>query len=45
MLGFIKKQDFEVQVDTNSEIMCSFDKDISKISSSSKAEQSTDAEK
>ncbi len=43
MLGFIKKEDFGFQTDINSEPISVFDKDMSKISSSSKAEQSTDA--
>lgn len=29
MLGFIRKQDIGVQAETNSEFMCSFDKDTS----------------
>jgi hypothetical protein len=43
MLGFIKKEDFAVQVDRNIESRSSYDKDYSKISTYSKAEQSTDA--
>lgn len=44
MLGFIKKQSFGTQTETKQDQVCSFERDLSKISSSSKAEQSTSAQ-
>lgn len=44
MLGFIKKQDFSTQTEIRQEQVCSFERELSKISYESKAQQSTAAE-
>lgn len=43
MLGFTKKHDFGAQVETNIQFRSTYDKDMSKISTYSKGEESTDA--